>query len=245
VAAAGPSDACILIWLTTVACEKITSFMPKDDSGLQVLFRRRSELTERLAGEIDDRTFREPDPSEFDPERDEIERGQQIYLSTFEAALMDCALASREPSHPWLTYEEANKLFSEQAIQARADRDFVQRRLRLSLAGETGLLALITSIAMWLLLRKAHISDSVANPAAAALTSTLLMPAVRFANGVRNKFLYESVGIFFASLALLATAVAVNGTLHNPYISDVNGLTAGTLIAVAAAVVWGVFRRSE
>lgn len=243
--AAGPSDACILIWLITIACEKVSAYMAKEDSGLQVLFRRRSELSERLAGEIDDRTFREPDPSEFDPEREEIGRPEQVYLSTFEAVLLDCGLASREPSAPWLTYEEADRLFGELAAQSKAERYSVQRQFGKSLAAVMGLLAVMSAIAFWLVLSRFHIPSSVTNPAAVGLASTLLMPALKFGTIGRTSSMFEAFGVFLASLALLAAVVAINGTRHKPFISDVNGLIFGTLIAVAAAVVWAFFRRSE
>ena len=244
-AAAGPSDSCILIWLTTIACEKVSAHMTKEDSGLQVLFRRRSELSERLAGEIDDRTFREPDPSEFDPDQAEIGQPEQVYLSTFEAVLLDCGLASREPIEPWLTYEEADRLFGDQATQARSERDSVQRRLSHTLAAVMGLFALMSAVAFWLVLSRFHVNNPVAIPAAVALASTLSMPAVRFATISRTNDLLESLGVFLASLAILMTVVAINGTRHKPFISDVNGLIYGTLIAVAAAVIWAFFRRSH
>jgi hypothetical protein len=243
--AAGPSDACILIWLTTVACEKVSRFIGKEDSGLQVLFRHRGELTERLAGEIDDRTFREPDPSEFDPEDTEMTLKEQIYLSSFEAGLLDFGLASKEPGHPWLTYEEAGNLFDKQAAHARAELDSIRRRLHLYLATLAGLLGFFSSLTLWLLLRRAHVVDSVANPAAVGLASLLFMTAVKSIICTRYSDLCESIGVFFASLALLAAAVAVNQSLRKPYIGDVGGLIAGTLIATAAAVVWGFVKRSE
>lgn len=241
-AGAGSSDACILIWLTTVACEKISLFLSKEDSGLQVLFRYRSELTERLAGEIDDRTFREPDLPEFDAE---VTRQDQTYLSSFEAGLLDFGLASGEPSRPWLTYEEAINLFDERGVQTRTELNSMQRRLRLRLAILTGLLGLVSSLALWLLLRRVDVGNSVADPAAVSLVALLVMIAVRFAPATRNNILFESLGVFFTSLALLSAVVAVNQSLRKPYISDVGGLVAGTLIAAAAAVLWGFVRRSN
>lgn len=244
-AAAGPSDACILIWLITVACEKISLFLPRNDSALQVLLRRRSELAERLAGEIDDQTFREPEASEFDPDETDITQNGQVYLSSFEAVLLDFGLASREPSHPWITYEEAERLFGQQAAQARADLDIARDKLLSLAAILMASLGLAASVALWFALRSADIGRSVANPAAVALASIFLMVAIRLVTNATNRGLFEPFGIFFGTLTLLAVAVAVNQSLRKPYISDVGGLAAGALIAAGAAVLWGLLKRRE
>jgi len=58
-AVANPTDACILMWLVTVAINRLSHELSKDDSTLQVLIRRRTELIERLSAEIDDYSFRD------------------------------------------------------------------------------------------------------------------------------------------------------------------------------------------
>jgi len=244
-AAAGPSDSCILVWLITVSCEKMSLFLSKEDSALQVLFRRRSELTERLAGEIDDQTFREPEAPEFDPDDIDVARGSQIYLSSFEAVLLDFALASREPSHPWVTYEEAESLFGQQAERARAELDATRRRLLQLVTVLIAALSLAASVALWFALRSNHIDKSVANPAAVALASAGFMVATRSGVSVTNPTLFDALGIFFGTLMLLAAAVAVNQALRKPYISDVGGLVAGALIASGAVLLWALLKRRK
>jgi len=244
--AAGPSDACVLIWLITVACEKISLFLPKEDSALKVLVRRRSELSERLVGEIDERTFQNPEISEFEEDDPEIASPIQTYLSSFEAVLLDFSFASRETGQPWLTYEEAAKLFDERTVKAYTDSAAMRRRFLRTIAILTGSLGVVVGVALWQALRAAGIGQPVANPAAIALTSLLLMVAVRVvAQRGADAPAAESGGIFFASLALLSAVVAIDQALRKPFISDVGGLAAGILIAAAAAVVWGLFKRSN
>ena len=242
-AAAGPSDACILIWLITVACEKLLLSLSKSDSALQVLFRRRSELTERLAGEIDDQTFREPRAYELDPDEMDIACSRQVYLSSFEAVLLDFGLASREPSHPWVTYEEAERLFGQRAAEERANLEATRGKL-LWLAGVLmAALGVIASVALWFALRSAHVDRPAANPAAVALGSMFLVIALRFGVNSAKSALFEALGIFFGTLALVAAAVAINQSLEKPFISDVGGLAAGALIAAGAAVLWALLKR--
>jgi len=220
-------------------------FLSKEDSALQVLFRRRSELTERLAGEIDDQTFREPDEPEFDLDDIDAARSSQIYLSSFEAVLLDFALASREPSHPWVTYEEAESLFGQQAERAWAELDATRRRLLRLAAVLIAAVSLAASVALWFALRSNHIDRSVANPAAVALASAGFMVATRSGVSAANPTLFDALGIFFGTLMLLAAAVAINQTLRKPYISDVGGLVAGALIASGAVLLWALLKRRK
>ncbi len=242
--AAGPSDACVLIWLITVACEKISLFLPPEDSALQVLIRRRTELSQRLAGEIDERTFRDPEPSTFEEDDLEIAPPIQIYLTSFEAVLLDFALATRDAGQPWLTYEEAANLFDERAVEARTELAAARHRLLGIVAMLFCSLGVVAGIALWQTLRSSGIERSVANPAAIALVCLFLTMAVGVAaRGDIGAQLAEPLGIFFVSLALLASAVAINQTSRRPYISDVGGLVAVILIATIAAVLWALVKR--
>jgi hypothetical protein len=241
-AAAGPSDACILIWLITVACEKISLFLPREDTALRLLIRRRTELSERLAGEIDERTFYESETAILDEDDLEIAAPIPTYLSSFEAALLDFSLASKEAGQPWLTYEEAAKLFDERAAEARTELSITRRHLMQVVATLTCSLGMVASIALWLALRSAAIDRTIANPAAVALASFFLAVATRVASRAITP-LTEPLGIFFATLTLLASAVAIDEASRRPFISDIGGLVTGTLIAGGAAVLWGLLRR--
>jgi hypothetical protein len=244
-ATAGPSDTCILIWLITAACEKIPLFLPRDDNAFQILIRRRSEFSDRLAGEIDEITFRGPENIEFDEDDLEIAPPPQTYLSSFEALLLDFAFASREEAEPWLTYREASKLFGEDAAAARIELGNMEHRFLRIVGTLIGFIGITASVILWLTMRNAGLNMATANPAAVALTALMFSIAtgVTFRGHKQGPF-GEPLGIFFASLALLATAVAINQTLRSPFISDVGGLTVGTLVAALAAVLWAIIKRS-
>jgi hypothetical protein len=67
--------------------------------------------------------------------------------------------------------------------------------------------------------------------------------ALRFGANSAKSALFEALGIFFGTLALVAAAVAINQSLEKPFISDVGGLAAGALIAAGAAVLWALLKR--
>jgi hypothetical protein len=159
--------------------------------------------------------------------------------------LIDFALASHDELRPWLTFDEAAKLFGDVAETARQDLASSQARMQNTIGTLTVVLGISLSVVLWLALRLADIAKSVDTPAAIALAFT----AMTFAVGATTKgrvasTASEAFGVFFATLALLATAVAVNNTVSKPLISDLGGLVAGALVASAATVIWVLARKA-
>ena len=240
---AGSIDSCILIWLITVAGEKLCMYLPKEDSALQVLFRRRADLVEKLGGEVDDQTFHPPETLDLSFGEADVVGRDSLYLSSFEAMLLDFSLASKEQSQPWVTFEEAESLFSERAVKAQLDLESAQVRFRTIAASLVLSLGVAVGAAFWFILHYIHIFSSVASPASVSLTSLFATIAIRIAFNTAHAFLFESLGVFFGTLTLLAAAVAVDQALSKPYISDVGGLSVGAVVATGAVVFWAIVQR--
>jgi hypothetical protein len=143
------SDSCVLVWAISAAAERLTRSLSSDDNALQVLLQRRATIVERLAGDVDDQTFRVPDLEEFgEPIPDDLPVIN--FLSPFEALLLDFALASAEEADAWLRFPEAEALFGERAAQAEdALARATDQHQRLS-AGLVTVLGLSSGLAIWL-----------------------------------------------------------------------------------------------
>jgi hypothetical protein len=241
--AASPSDSCILLWLITASNDRLVLLLPSNDNALQVLIRRRSEIAERLVAEIDERSFRESDAWDSDMSAD-ISTTDVVHLSSFEAELADFALASRDPIHPWLTREEAIRVFGEETTALRVELASTRIRMTRTVSALIAVFGLSLGGVLWLSLRLAGIGKGIGNLAAVALVAFALTASVAVTGrGREGALIVEALGVFFATLGLLATAVAINLAARKLLISDVGGLIAGTLIASAAAVVWVIVRR--
>lgn len=237
--APGLIDSCILLWLIKVANEALTLHLPRTDNALQLLIQRRSDLVERLVGEVDERTFDESsEASEFGSEEEDY-FCLRTYLSPFEATLLDFALASRDKAHAWLTFEEAEHLFDDRVANARLEIATTRRRLFRVVGCLTAVIGISLGAVLWLGLRRAGVDTNVANPATVALMALLFAVSVSVtARGRQTPRLLEPLGLLFASTAILATAVAFNQTMKRPLISDEGGLIGGVLISAVASVVW-------
>jgi hypothetical protein len=236
------SDACVLAWLLAIMCEKASSLFPEKNSGVQLLFRRRSELVERLAGEIDDGSFRGPELYELE-EDPESESEIRPSLSSFEAALLDFSLASQQEIQPWLTFEEADRFFRDRNAEERVKATDARLRLLRSIRLLISALGLVAGIALWEILRRLKIEPSVANYSAAAVLALALSIMTGVSGWKQEESpLAEPFGILFISVCLVAAAAAVNQSLKKPYVSDTGGLVAGSLIAVGPVMLWAVIR---
>jgi hypothetical protein len=241
--AASPSDSCILLWLITASNDRLVLHLPPNDNALQILIQRRSEISERLVAEIDERSFRESDAWDSDEDA-HGSATDAVHLSSFEAALADFALASRDPAHPWLTHEEAIRVFGEATNAVRVELASTRTRMIRTLSVLTAVLGLSLGAVLWLSLRLAEIGKGIGNPAAVAVVAFALTASIAVIGRRREgAVVIEAVGIFLATLGVLATAVAINQAAPKPLISDVGGLIAGTLIASLAAVVWVIVRQ--
>jgi hypothetical protein len=235
--APGVSESSLLLWLISVAAERLARVLPADDNALQVLVRRRAELAERLAGEIDEETFVEPTIADFGAEDAEDLRVIR-FLSRFEALLLDIALAPSDGAAPWLTYGEASTLFDARERAAREEAAVVRRHLLDRVGGLTALLALVSGLALWLGLRELDTKPAVGYSVAIALAAGVLVGAVAALRSVRPSALVDSLGIFFALLGLLALVNAGNQHLKKPLLADPGGLIVGAVVAAVAAVIW-------
>lgn len=234
------SDSCILLWLMAVAIEKITLTLPSSDSALHVLLRRRSDMVQRLAVETNDQTFLDPSLLDSNEEVEGIAENA-ISLSSFEAMLLDFALASKEVGHPWVTFEEATNLFEERAVEARGELRSVRQRLFHIIGFLAGTLGISCGVIFWFALWKVGVERSVVTPGAVALSAMILAISVSLGSRGRDAApLVEPLGGFFIAVSLSATAVAVNQLGRKPIVSDIGGLVVATLIGAAIAVVWKV-----
>src|SRR5260370_1422591 len=59
------TDSGVLGRVITAPAERLTRTLSPDDNALQVRLQRRATIVERLAGDVDDQTFRVPDLEEF------------------------------------------------------------------------------------------------------------------------------------------------------------------------------------
>jgi hypothetical protein len=241
--AAGPSDSCILLWLITASNDRLVLHLPSDDNALQILIQRRSEIAERLVTEIDERSFRESNAWASNESAD-VSATDVVHLSSFEAALVDFALASRDPVHPWLTREEAIQVFGEETTAVRAELASTRIRMIRAVSMLTAALGLSLGTVLWLSLRLAEIGKGIGNLAAVAVVAFALTASVAvFGRGREGAVIIEAVGVFLATLGILATAVAIDLAAPKPLVSDVGGLIADTVVASAAALFWVIVRQ--
>jgi hypothetical protein len=238
--APGVSETSLLLWLITVASERLAQVLPPDDNALQVLVRQRADLVDRLAGEIDDQTFIEPTLADFGDEGADDLRVTR-FLSRFEALLLDIALAPRDGVTPWLTFVEAQSLFGAREVEARIELGKSRRKLLDGLAAISTLLALVSGTTLWLALRAFEVETGVGYSLAAALVAGVLVFAALALRRGRPSPLVDSLGPLFALFALLAVLNAINLHMKKPIVSDAAGLIVGALIVGVATVVWQVF----
>lgn len=236
--APGVSESSLLLWLLTAAAERLARILPADDNALQVLVRRRVELVERLAGDVDEQTFVEPTLADINDDADDLR--VVTFLSRSEALLLDVALAPADTATPWLMYREAESLFAAEAREARAAGVATRRRLLDRLAAVLGALALVSGFALWLGLRTLDVKQAVAYSAAIGLAAGVLAVAAAVLRRARSTALADSLGIFLTLLAVVALVNAANQQMKKPLIDDAAGLIVGAVVAGVATVLWQV-----
>jgi hypothetical protein len=163
------------------------------------------------------------------------------YLSPFEALLLDLALASRDDATPWLTFEEAHRLFGEHADTAKAELEHARRGLASVAARLVAVIGLFGSVTSWFVMRDLDIAGDVRYPAAAALASLLFAIAVAVAARERTPGLVaDAAGSFFVACAIIAGFIAVNNAPKKALIGGVSGVAADVLIAAGGVVIWAI-----
>jgi hypothetical protein len=233
----GPSESCLLLWILTIANERLVESLPATDNALGLLLRYRAELGERLAGEIDDSTFIEP--SFADVTDGQREHKAVTYLSTFEAVILDVALASDNEAEPWVTFSEAKSLFGEREAQAarklQRTRQDLQRRMALLLLA----LGLTTGSTAWLAATRLGGEETMAVSVGLAVAAAIgAFSAVVWHRANPSNPLSESLGLFSILLSLLMAINAVNQGVRRPFLPDAFGFVAGALLAAAATALW-------
>lgn len=232
------SDACVLLWVITVAAERLAQSLAHDDNALRVLLQRRASLVERLVGDVDDQTFLTPELEEFgEPIPDDLP--VISYLSPFEALLLDFVLAPRDEADAWLTYPEAEALFGAQAADARDELERATDRHLRSSGGLATALGFSVGAVTWLGLVDLDWKRSVAASLAVMVTAIAIGTAALLGRtgGLPEK-LMEVVGTLFFATAAVAAVNAYNQHRTQPFISDVTGLVVGLLLPVLAALAW-------
>lgn len=238
--APGLSESAVLLWVISMACQELALHLSHDDNALQLLLKRRAEMAERLAVEIDDRTFLEPDIEAFDSTLGAL--SVSGYLSVSEALLLDLALASREDSEAWLTFAEAEAHFGKQAATARDELRRTRRRLIGWNALLVAFIAGFAGITFWLAARELDLESGIANSGAVAVTAFLLVPAFAIlGRGHPDSRLVEALGVFSGFTALSMALVAVNQLPDKPYVSDATGLVVSILIGAGATIMFLVW----
>ena len=228
------TDAAQVAWLLTAAVERCTRALPADEPGLLALVDQRAALVERLSVELGERSFAEPDVEDFDPEATPA-RVTAVAVSSLEALLLDCALASRDADSPWVTFDEALSLLGERETRATARTATTRRALSVVVAVCGALAGAVVTLA-------AVVAGAAGAPAAAfgvaVASAGWLAAALSWRAAATRPALAEAVGVFAGVGALCAALVGVNASLAYPVFPDIAGLVVGVLVPAAASVVW-------
>jgi hypothetical protein len=240
---ASPSatDGVILIWLLTAAIERAAETLPETDSGLRVLVEQRAGLVERLASEVHDSTFKVPEIRGFDPHEEDL--GQTpLYLSPMEALLLDASLASREAETPWLTFDEAERLFGERARISERAASRERGRLLNVIATFAFAFSLAAGASTGLALNISGRDPWVAANIGVAVVAALAFLSVMVLQRVRETAADDAAAVFTGSLAFVAGVDAWNQTRRHPFLPDALGLTLGIVIPAAVALLSAIVR---
>jgi hypothetical protein len=236
--APGLSDGVILLWLISAAADELARSLPASDNAFQVLLRRRAELVERLAGDIDDRTFVEPDVDVFDPGT-EYTPLDVTYLSPFEALLLDVALASRDDATPWLTYVEADQLFGDEATALRRNLVSTRQSFAVRAGLLVGVIGLLGALAAWFVMREYGVASDVRLPLAVAVAAIGMAFGVAVASRERPPTIIgDALGSLLVACAAIATFLAINNIPKEPLVADANGVAADVIIAAGVLALW-------
>ena len=232
-----PSEGAQVAWLLSAAVERCAKALPANEPGLLALVDQRAALVDRLAVELGERSFWEPDVPEFDPDAPQP-FPHTVNVSSLEALLLDCALASREPEVPWVRMEEAHSLLGDREAVADA-RGSKWRKTAALAVGACGVLAGAVT-ALGLVLGRSAVVAAIAFGAAVAAAGLFAAAVLWRPVGARPKVV-EAVAAFTATSGLSAVAYGVNAVLPEPVFSDAGGLVGGLVLSSAASLLWAAF----
>jgi len=231
-------DGALVVWLLTAAIERCARVLPADEPRLLALIDRRVALVDRLRLELTERSFWDPRFDDLDLDAAGHPTQPEVNMSSMEALLLDCALASREPAAAWVTLDEAASLLGKREATARRRADAWQTRsaLAVCVAGMFGGATLSLSLAL------TAVSMTVALPAGVAAAAACSFAAALMWHGTTERTKAAgATGIFAATSGLCALAYMINAALATPLFTDAAGLVGGAVIAVAAPVLWLAF----
>ncbi len=223
----GLDDAPTLLWLLSMAVEHLSSRLAQGDSGLAALIERRTELANRLAEELDERAFEEPEIADLGHQC-ELDLRPIIYVSPQDALLIDMGLASSDPVATWLRFEEAEALFGR---RERGAREAFSMRM-------SGLLWLCGLFAAGLAdtsLGWAGANHDLLLPAAVLASALFGTAATRVLDSSQHQRRTVAAGLLTITAALVASVMVVNNALRQPFLPDLSGFAAGALVGAAAA----------
>jgi hypothetical protein len=223
----GLEDAPTLLWLLSVAVERLSSRLPPTDSGLAALAERRAELAHRLAQELDEGAFLDPEVADLG-DQGELDLRPVVYISPQDALLIDMSLASSEPVMSWMRFEEAQALFGR---RERAARSVFARRFGMLL----WLIGVLTAAVVDTSLGWAKAEHDLFLPAAVLVVALFGTAATMALDRGQHRGRTVAAGLLTITAALVAGLMTVNQALSHPFLPDVSGFAAAALIGAAAA----------
>lgn len=233
------NDACVLLWLASVAIERLALSLKPDDNALQLLVQRRAALVERLVSDIDDDTFLAPEFKDFgEPVSENLPAIS--FLSTFEALLIDLALASPEEAEAWLTFAEAEALFAAREAEIAGKLEETIRRHHRRDAWLLFVIGLIGGVVVWLGLERAGWMPAVAESLAVTTAAAAgVIAALKWrAGGVWEKAM-ELLGLLFITIAVAAIVNAFLNHYHSHRVSEVD-FAFGSVLGVLILAIWAI-----
>lgn len=233
------SDACVLLWLITAAVERLSLTLDENDNALQLLIQRRAAIVERLVGDVDDDTFLPPELEDFgEPIPDNLPAIS--FLSSFEALLVDLALASPEEAEPWLTFPEAKAMFGKREKTLESELDELSDRTHLREACFFAIVGLIGGLAVWLgLVRIGWMTAIAESLAVTTVAIGALIVALKGRAGGLPEKLMEVLGLLFGTIAVTAIVNAFLRHYKSSRVSETD-LVAGGVVAVIVFGLWAV-----
>jgi hypothetical protein len=222
----GLDDAPAVLWLLSMAIEYLGSRLPQNDSGLAALIERRADLASRLAEELDERAFEDPEVVDIG-DQGELDLRPIIYVSPQDALLIDLALASSEPVASWLRFEEAEAVFGRKERDAR---DLFSKRLS-ALLWLCGVLAAGLGVTT---LGWAGANHELMLPTAALALALFGTAAIRMLDGSQHQRRTLAAGLLTITAAVVAAVMIINNALRHPFLPDLSGFAGGALVGAVA-----------
>lgn len=234
------TDGAAVAWVVSAAVERCARSLRPDEPGLLALLDLRAQLVDRLSADVSESSFLQPVVGDFDSADEHA--GAVVHLSSMEALLLDCALASRDPATPWVTLDEARDLLGEEerAARQRAARWQVRTAMLVVAAGVFATLSLVLALARY------GAPDDVARAGALACGAGFAAAATAVGrSAARRRKLADAAGLMFLTLAALGVVLVVNALLPSPFVAEALGYAISVAVAPVVVVVWLLVVRDD